>query len=220
MYIYGFRSYSEAADAVWVQYLDAIQTISWSVLVILQWFLKCWMTLQHGDICCSAEVFFRDQVIKGEREKKKVVSHYFNENYFFFFSSRWDVQKRPCIYSTEYRRLPEVEVEKHWILRECFAIYISHTTLSKTTEICPMKLQCCALYKWIHECIMRVQNEPRKAQWTNPPGGKKIIQNRTQFVIILRRETFLLLFKIHALNVKPALPYMYWVAYTFFFAVR
>ncbi len=32
----------------------------------------------------------------------------------------------------------------------------------ETTEICPMKLQCCALYKRIHECIMRGQNEPRK----------------------------------------------------------
>lgn len=94
-------------------------------------------------------------------------------------------------------------------------IHASYTMLSKTTEICPMKLQCCALYKRIHECIMRGQNEPRKAQWTNPPRERKLfrIDEDTIHNNIGKGNFLLSLFKIHALNVKPELPYMYWVAY-------
>lgn len=29
---------------------------------------------------------------------------------------------------------------------------------------------------WIHECIMRGQNEPRKAHWTNPPRERKLFR--------------------------------------------
>ncbi len=62
---------------------------------------------------------------------------------------------------------------------------------------------------------MRGQNEPRKAHWTNPPGGRKLfrIDEDTIHNNIEKGNFFLFLFKTHALNVKPELPYMYWGAY-------
>lgn len=49
----------------------------------------------------------------------------------------------------------------------------------------------------------------------SPQGkGNYSEETKTQFIIILGRETFFLsLFKTHAFNVKPELTYMYWVAY-------
>lgn len=47
--------------------LEGIQTISKAVLVILQRFWRSRITVQHGAICCLAEVPYKDQVIKGKK---------------------------------------------------------------------------------------------------------------------------------------------------------
>lgn len=66
-----------------------------------------------------------------------------------------------------------------------------------------MKLQCCTLYKRIHECIMRGQNEPRKAHRTNPRGERKLFRiDEDTIHNNIRKRISLSLFKSHAINVK------------------
>lgn len=165
--------------------------------------------MQRGAICCSAEVPCEDQVIKG---KKSSISLFKWELLFQKLIQSGDVQKGPRIFC----KITVLESkEKKNSKKRNVNIHVSYTMLSKTTEICPMKPQCCALYKRIHECIMRGRNEPRKAHWKNPPGERKLfrIDEDTIHNNIWKGNFSSSLFKIHALNVKPELPYMYWVAY-------
>lgn len=114
-------------------------------------------------------------------EESSLLSHYLNEDFFFQQQIQsTDVQKGPFIfYKTTVPRETghlKLQLQPRDSKRSNFAVQVSYTMLSKMTKICPMKSQCCALYKRIHECIMRGENEPQKAHWRNPLGKRKLFR--------------------------------------------